>query len=128
MILVSDRSRGELLGLRVQGRRAAQSPAQLAALIDTVAEDHQAQRCVMELVGFDALDVRPAREAAERARRRCPAVEQCAVVGLPEWRRRATDLFKTIFPRAEVRFFRADERERAWRWAEGARPAAGGRA
>lgn len=111
-------TKGDFVALEVSGKLDAQDYEILVPLFETQLEEHGKISVFWEMKDFHGWTGGGLWEDMKFDVKHATEFTRVAMVGERKWEERMTQMMKP-FTTAEVRFFDADERDKALRWASG---------
>jgi hypothetical protein len=118
MIEVLERSSGNVIGIRCNGKLMHEDYQQFAAKLEAILQQYGAIRCYCEMAGFSGIELRALWDETKFDLKHARQLERCAIVGDKSWHRWMTKASQMIFGKANVRYFPEGESEDAWEWVE----------
>ncbi|OHB68673.1 MAG: hypothetical protein A2V70_07030 [Planctomycetes bacterium RBG_13_63_9] len=118
MFKVSERSSGNVIGIRVSGKLLHADYQQFIPKLEELIREHGSIRCLMEMEDFEGFELRALWDELKFDTKHCRDIERCAVVGNRKWEQWATNLSKPLFYKATIKYFDVSELDQAWQWIE----------
>jgi SpoIIAA-like len=116
MVEILDQTAGKLIGLKISGKLLHEDYRKFVPMLEKLIEEHGSIRCLIEMTDLHGIELRALWDEVKFDVRHARQIERCAVVGDRAWEAWTTNLARPIFFKAEIRYFDASERDKAWEW------------
>jgi hypothetical protein len=116
MFEILERSTGNVIGMKVQGKLVHEDYAQFVPKLEKLIEEHGSIRCYCELTDFHGITPHALWDELKFDVKHFKDVERCAMVGDPSWHQWMTKTGQAIFSHAQMRYFDQSQSEEAWQW------------
>lgn len=116
MIEIMDQSSGKVFEMRASGKLLHDDYDRFVPKLEKLIAEHGSIRCLVELADLHGIELRALWDEIKFDVRHARQIERCAVVGDRAWEAWMTKLSRPVFYKAEIRYFDAADRDKAWDW------------
>ena len=116
MFEILEKSTGNVIGVKVQGKLVHEDYAQFVPQLEKLIEEHGSIRCYCEMTDFHGITPHALWDEMKFDAKHCNDMERCAIVGDPSWHQWMTKMSQTIFRHAQIKYFDQSQSEEAWQW------------